>query len=176
MTAAEGGMLAGDADLTRQVRMLRNQGMLQRYRNEVVGLNCRMSDIHAAIGRVQLTRLAGWTDRRRQIARWYDEALENVGLPAVRPEAVHVYHQYTVRIGEDRDGFAAALREEFGVDSGVYYPTPVHALPSFGEPLDLPHTRRAAAEVLSLPVHPHLSLADVEHVVAAVNTLAKAGA
>ena len=90
--------------------------------------------------------------------------------------AHHVYHQYTIRVpGHDRDAFVAALAER-GVGSGVYYPIPVHQLPAFGLTLDLPQTARAAAEVISLPVHPALSEADLTTVVEAVNDVARAGA
>ncbi len=176
MTSGEGGMVPVAApEHERLLRLLRNQGMAERYRNEVVGLNNRMSDLHAAIGRVQLTRVAGWTRRRREIAAVYDARLHGVGTPAVREGATHVYHQYTVRVPEDRDGFAAALLAEHGIASGVFYPVPVHRLPSFGLSLDLPATERAAAQCLSLPVHPALTDDDVDRVVVAVNRLAEAG-
>jgi dTDP-4-amino-4,6-dideoxygalactose transaminase len=177
MTSGEGGMdSCADDEVARRIRLLRNQGMEQRYANEVVGFNARMTDIHAAIGRVQLRRLAAWTEQRRATAATYDEALEGVTVPPVAAGARHVYHQYTVRVTEDRDGFARALLEEHGVGTGVYYPTPVHRLPSYGLDLDLPATEQAAREVLSLPVHPALSADDVERVVLAVNAVAKAGA
>lgn len=177
MTSGEGGMVVTDsAETARTVRLLRNQGMEQRYRNEVVGFNTRMTDIHAAIGRVQLRKLAGWTAQRQANAAYLDQHLEGVVTPPVAAGAVHVYHQYTIRIpGHDQDAFAAALAAR-GVGSGVYYPTPVHALPSFGLTLDLPVTEQAAREVLSLPVHPALSAADLEKIVASVNAVAKAGA
>ena len=97
-------------------------------------------------------------------------------MPSVAVGAVHVYHQYTIRVpGHDRDAFVAALAEQWrGV--GVYYPTPVHALPSFGLTLDLPETARAADEVISLPVHPSLTPAELETIVEAVNAIARAGA
>jgi dTDP-4-amino-4,6-dideoxygalactose transaminase len=79
---------------------------------------------------------------------------------------VHVYHQYTVR-AQDRDGLQQRLSER-GVGSGVYYPTPIHRLPSFALELDLPETERAAREVLSLPVHPALSEQDLEVVATTV--------
>lgn len=177
MTSGEGGMVTTACDhVARQVRLLRNQGMEARYRNEIIGFNTRMTDIHAAIGRVQLGKLAGWTARRQQIARRFDEELAGVRTPPVAPGAVHVYHQYTIRVPGDRDAFAAALAAE-GVGSGVYYPTPVHLLPSFGlNELDLPVTAAAAAEVLSLPVYPALTDDDVDQVIAAVNKVAAAGA
>lgn len=176
MTSGEGGMVACEGEVARRVRLLRNQGMERRYENEVVGLNNRMTDVHAAIGRVQLTKLAGWTRRRQDNARFLDENLEGVVVPPVAEGAVHVYHQYTVRVPGDRDRFAQALAEEYGVASGVYYPIPNHRLPSFDLRLDLPETERAAREVLSLPVHPALSQGDLERVVEGVNACAKAGA
>lgn len=176
MTSGEGGLVstAGD-EIARRVRLLRNQGMERRYENEIVGLNCRMTDIHAAIGRVQLGKLAGWTKQRQENAAFLDAQLEGVVVPPVAEGATHVYHQYTIRVTDDRDGFAAALREEFNIGSGVYYPIPNHRLPSFNLVCDLPETERASREVLSLPVHPSLSQDDLERIVTAVNSLAKAG-
>ena len=157
MTSGEGGMVSAAAPQTaRTVRLLRNQGMEQRYRNEIVGFNTRMTDIHAAIGRVQLGKLAGWTQARRRNAAFLDRYLENVVTPPVADGAHHVYHQYTIRVpGHDRDAFVSALAE-------------------FGLTLDLPETARAAAEVISLPVHPALTEAELEAVVAAVNDVAEA--
>lgn len=177
MMSGEGGMVSCATDeVARMVRLLRNQGMERRYENEVVGFNARMTDIHAAIGRVQLTKLPAWTTRRQEIARAFDSRLEGVTVPPVAPEAVHVYHQYTIRVHGDRDRFAKALLDEYGVGSGVYYPIPNHELPSFKRTIDLPVTRKAAQEVLSLPVHPSLTEEDVDRIVTGVNTLARAGA
>ncbi|MGN6299738.1 MAG: DegT/DnrJ/EryC1/StrS family aminotransferase [Angustibacter sp.] len=177
MTSGEGGMVSCvDDDFARRMRLLRNQGMEKQYENELVGLNNRMTDIHAAIGRVQLTKVDGWTAQRQANAAYFDEHLEGVVVPPVAADCVHVYHQYTIRVADDRDGVAKALREEHGVGTGVYYPIPNHRLPSFQRELDLPATEQAAREVLSLPVHPSLSQADLETIVTAVNTVVKAGA
>ncbi|MGZ4593112.1 MAG: DegT/DnrJ/EryC1/StrS family aminotransferase, partial [Actinomycetes bacterium] len=127
----------------------------------------RMTDIAAAIGRVQLTRLAGWTAARQHNAKLLDATLESVVTPPVAAGAVHVYHQYTVR-SQDRDALQQRLTDN-GVGSGVYYPTPIHRLPSFGLELDLPETERAAREVLSLPVHPALTDQDLEIVAKTVD-------
>jgi len=181
MTSGEGGMVScGSGEHARQVRLLRNQGMETQYANEVAGFNNRMTDIHAAIGRVQLGRLPEWTARRQELASFFDAHLDGVVTPVVRERATHVYHQYTVRIegasAAERDEFASALREEHQVGCGVYYPTPVHRLPTFATELDLPVTDRLVAEVLSLPVHPGVSEEDRDRIVQAVNTVAKAGA
>jgi dTDP-4-amino-4,6-dideoxygalactose transaminase len=139
-----------------------------------------MTDIHAAIGRVQLTKVEAWTEQRRANAAFLDAHLEGVVVPPVADEATHVYHQYTIRVGGgERDRVVAAMREEHGVGSGVYYPIPNHELASlrgFAPDGDLPVTAQAAAEVVSLPVHPSLTQADLERIVTAVNTTVKAGA
>lgn len=160
-------IVTADSHLARTARLLRNQGMAQRYRNEMVGFNARMTDIAAAIGRVQLSRLAGWTALRQAVAAVYDERLRGVVTPDRAAGAVHVYHQYTVRHPK-RDALLAKLRAH-QVGAGVYYPVPVHRLPAFDRTLDLPVTARAVDEVLSLPMGPHLTRSDVDTVVAAVN-------
>lgn len=177
MTSGEGGMVAvADAGIERLMRLYRNQGMERQYHNEVVGFNTRMTDIHAAIGREQLKKVDGWTSQRQANAAFFSAHLDGVVPPPVADGAVHVYHQYTIRVPEDRDGFAAALRAEYNIGSGMFYPVPNHRLKPFQHDIDLPETTRAAAECLSLPVHPALTQADRERIVTAVNALAKAGA
>lgn len=177
MTSGEGGMVScANEQVARMVRLYRNQGMEKQYHNEVVGFNCRMTDIHAAIGRVQLTKVAAWTAARQANATFLSEHLRGVVTPPVAPGATHVYHQYTVRVPQDRDGLATALREEYAIGSGMFYPVPNHRLAPFQVAVDLPETEKAAAECLSLPVHPSLSQGDLERIVEAVNALAGAGA
>jgi perosamine synthetase len=177
MTSGEGGMIStATNEVARQCRLLRNQGMEKRYENEIVGFNTRMTDIHAAIGRVQLAKLSRWTAQRRSNAKFFDENLKNVVVPYVAPSAVHVYHQYTIRIpGNSRDEFALEMTKR-GVGNGVYYPIPVHELESFGLEMDLPETTRACKEVLSIPVHPSLSQEELETIVSVINSIASAGA
>jgi perosamine synthetase len=176
MTSGEGGMVTTPSDeVSRMVKVLRNQGMEIRYQNEVVGFNTRMTDIHAAIGREQLKKLPRWTAQRQQNAAFLNENLEGVVVPATAPGMEHVFHQYTVKVVDtDRDAFSAELTKR-GVGNGVYYPTPIHRLPSFQLTLDLPSTERVAQQVLSLPVHPALKKRDLETIVKVVNSVAKAG-
>ena len=187
MTSLEGGMVStADAGLARRVRLLRNQGMERQYANEVVGLNNRMTDVAAAVGRVQLTRLAGWTAARRANAAVLDAGLADapgVVTPHVPRGYTHVYHQYTIRLegasAAERDEVAKVLREQWQVGTGVYYPIPNHRLSSlapYAPGLDLPGTEKAARECLSLPVHPSLSEADLERIVRAVGAAVTAGA
>ncbi|NEE43802.1 aminotransferase DegT, partial [Streptomyces sp. SID8455] len=128
MHSLEGGMVStGDAELARTLRLLRNQGMEQRYANEIVGANMRMTDVNAAVGRVQLAKVEGWTEQRRANAAYLDANITapSVTLPPVAEGARHIYHQYTVRIRGDRDAAMAKLTEA-GIGNAVYYPTPIH--------------------------------------------------
>jgi len=183
MHSLEGGMVVTpDAEFARTIRLLRNQGMERRYANELVGYNLRLTDVAAAIGRVQLRKLPDWNERRRTNAAKLDAGLSASGpirVPVVADGVTHVYHQYTVRVPADRRD---ALQEHLtanGVGSAVYYPTPTHLLPPFAELAEdtalptksvLPETGRAAAEVLSLPVHPALDDADLDRIAEAVGT------
>ena len=178
MHSLEGGMVStGDAELARTLRLLRNQGMEQRYQNEIVGANMRMTDVAAAIGRVQLGQLDGWTEKRRANAAYLDANLTGVVVPPVSGGARHVYHQYTVRVQGDRDAFQAGLKE-LGIGNAVYYPTPIHKLRPYltedGRVGDwkLPETDRAADEVVSLPIFPGLTQEQLDRIVEGVNTVA----
>lgn len=187
MTSLEGGMVTtSDPELARRVRLLRNQGMERQYANELVGLNNRLTDVGAAVGRVQLKKVEGWTETRRANAAVLNEglgAIDGVVTPFVPEGYRHVYHQYTIRLegatGEERDAVVTALREEWQVGSGVYYPIPNHRLESlahFAPGLELPGTEKAARECISLPVHPSLSQADLDRIIEAVAATVKAGA
>ena len=176
MTAGEGGMVVtDDAAVARMLRLLRNQGQEIRYQNEVVGFNTRMTDIHAAIGRVQLRKLPGWTEQRQANAAYLDAHLKGVVTPYLAPGTTHSYHQYTIRIpggsSEKRDAFMAGITER-GVGCGVYYPIPIHKLQPFKLDLTLPETDLVVKECVSLPVHPSLSQADLETIVSVVNEVA----
>jgi dTDP-4-amino-4,6-dideoxygalactose transaminase len=150
--------------------------MRTRYDYEMVGENYRMTDVHAAIALPQLAALGERTARRRQNAERLTEGLAGVpGLttPSVAPGRTHVWHQYTVRVRPDarldRAGLAKAL-EAAGVGSGVYYPRTVFGYECFRdhprvEVTAVPVAESAAREVLSLPVHPWLTDADVDRVV-----------
>lgn len=178
MTSGEGGMCVTDsAEVARMLKLLRNQGQEIRYKNEVVGFNTRMTDIHAAIGRVQLAKLPGWTKKRQDNAAYLNANLKNVVVPHVAPGTTHSYHQYTILIpGKDagkRDEFIKRIGEK-GVGSGVYYPTPIHRLPSFNLDLQLPVTEDIIKECVSLPIYPTLTQDELSTIVSVVNEVAAA--
>lgn len=179
MTTGEGGMVTtGDADIAAKVGVLRQHGAAQRYHHDVLGYNFRMTDMAAAIGRAQLGKLERFNEARRRNASILDEGLAGIAgvvLPRERPGYRHVYHQYTVRIEGDRDRFQAALRE-LGVGTAIHYAVPVHRQPlyldmGYGD-VSMPVAERAAAQVLSLPVHPGLTEADLARIVDSVRKVA----
>jgi perosamine synthetase len=177
VAAGEGGLLTTDDDaLARQCRLLRNQGMVERYRYEIVGRNLRMTDLQAALAVPQMERLDATNDTRRRNAALLTELLAGTGvdLPVVPRGHQPVWHQYTVLLppGVDREAVQARMREG-GVESGVYYPRLAWDYEVYREhpgivPDDTPNAREATARCLSLPVHPGLSADDIERVAGAL--------
>ncbi|MFA5891134.1 MAG: DegT/DnrJ/EryC1/StrS family aminotransferase [Actinomycetota bacterium] len=162
--SGEGGMVtAQDDETTHRLKLLRNHGMEQRYVHLTFGLNLRMTDLLAAVGRVQLSRLLAGNARRRANAEFYAAALQGIEgliLPREMPGRESAWHQFTVRVPGRRDAVLERLRAD-GVGAEVYYPTPVHLQPAYGpDPVSLPVAERLAREVISIPVHP--ALTDVE--------------
>ncbi|MBD5604752.1 MAG: DegT/DnrJ/EryC1/StrS family aminotransferase [Candidatus Eremiobacteraeota bacterium] len=175
----EGGMLStGDEAIAAAAKRFRQHGMGAQYEYLSLGYNYRMTDLAAAIGRVQLRRLDGIGRDRRAHAAFYDRELAGVaGLttPFVPAGSTHAYHQYSILIdaeqtanGKDRDAVRAFLGEH-GVGSGIYYPTPLHLHPLFAAfgygPGDFPVAERVSRQILALPIHPLLSRDQLEHTV-----------
>jgi dTDP-4-amino-4,6-dideoxygalactose transaminase len=160
MMTGEGGVVTtNDEALATRLRLLRSHGMEQRYVHVTFGLNLRMTEIAAALGRVQLDRLDAGNARRRDNAAYYSgELARTPGLitPVELPGRHHVWHQYTVRVPGARDSVIERLRRaEIGAE--IYYPAPVHRQRAFADPISLPVSERLAEEVLSIPVHPGLT-------------------
>lgn len=169
MTTGEGGMVTtDDPDLEAGIRQFINHGRdgSAQYAHTAVGHNLRLTNIAAALGRAQLDRLPAFTEARRENARRLTGGLAETDIktPTVPDDRTHVYHQYTVR-ADDRDALRSTL-EDRGIDSKIYYPTCIHELEAYeGYSADVPNATRAAGEVLSLPVHPNVSPADVDRIV-----------
>jgi perosamine synthetase len=173
LTTGEGGFVTTNDDrLADWLRLYRNQGMRARYQFEMLGFNYRMTDLNAAIGLVQLAKLDRNTDRRREIAAAYDRAFSSlpVKTPITPDGRTHVFHQYTLDVGPERDAIVADLREA-GVGADIYYPIPVHRqsyIMERGLHADLPMTDAAAARTLALPMFPGLTDTEQATVIAAV--------
>ena len=173
----DGGVLAtDDLDLADRIAAIRQYGWQERYVSALVGVNSRLDEVQAAILRARLPHLDAGNARRRRIAAAYDAALAGgpAAPPARRPGAEHVFHQYVLRL-ENREAVQARLRED-GVGTGIHYPVPVHLQPAYRGrvplgPAGCAETERAAREVLSLPMYPELTDAQVERICAALHRL-----
>jgi dTDP-4-amino-4,6-dideoxygalactose transaminase len=175
MTTAEGGFVTTNDDrLADWLRLYRNQGMRARYQFEILGFNFRLTDLAAAIGLAQLGKLPRNTARRQAIAARYDKAFADlpVRLPVTPDGRNHVFHQYTVDVGEARDAILAELREA-GVGADIYYPIPVHRqeyIMERGLYADLPVTDAAAARTLALPMFSGLTGEEQKQVIDALRS------
>ena len=169
----EGGALTtNDPALARKVRLLRNWGEERRYEHAIKAYNSRMDGIQGAILRVKLRYLETWTDQRRAHATAYRQLLAEAGIgtPAERPDCRHVYHVFAVRLRQ-RDATREQLQAA-GIHTGVHYPIPVHLQPAYQDlgyrAGDFPVSEAVAREVLSLPIYPELTPAQLETVAQAV--------
>lgn len=169
----EGGALTtANEDLARRVRVLRDWGQEQKYIHAMRGFNFRMDAIQGAILDIKLRHLDGWTAARRDVARRYDRALAELGVrvPQAGSDGEHVYHVYAIRVAE-RDRLREQLADA-GVATGIHYPVPVHLQPAYADlgygRGDFPASEAFAAETLSLPIFPELSIAQIDRVCDAV--------
>ena len=170
-----GALTTNDADLARQVQVLRNYGSEQKYHNPVIGYNSRLDELQAAVLRVKLPHLADWTTQRQQLAAWYDAALAGIAglrLPHLAPGATHVYHLYVVHTP-----VRAALQQhlsQHGIGTLIHYPVPPHRQPAYAglgwSAGAFPITEELAATCLSLPLWPGMTQDHVAAVAEAIRS------
>jgi len=173
-----GAVLTNRDDVAERIRALRNHGSLARSVH-TMGYNSRLDDLHAAILSVKLKRLDAWSDRRREIAALYTAGLQGSGLklPTAKPGYRHVYHLYVIET-ERRDELLQYLNQA-GIDAKIHYPIAIHQQAGFpwGYPADLnvslPLTEKSAARVISLPMFPELTQAEIETVIGTVRAWMK---
>jgi dTDP-4-amino-4,6-dideoxygalactose transaminase len=164
----DGGMVVTrDAKLAEELRVLRNHGSRARYHHHVIGYNCRLDEMQAAILRVKMKHLDRLNALRREKAHEYNRLLaaSSVVTPREHGRGMHVYHQYTLRSAR-RDAIKAAL-ESAKIGSMIYYPIPLHRQDVYQEMckgIGLPHAEQAAASVVSLPMFPMLTDAQIRRV------------
>ena len=175
--SGEGGMITTSDDaLAETCRLLRAHGMQRRYHHEMLGYNFRMTDLHAAVGLAQIERLDALTAQRRANADHLSAHIESVITPRAPAGYAHAWHQYTIRIngGRSRDEAVQQLNAA-GVGTGIFYPIPAHRQQHIVQmglgDVSMPVAEQLAREVISLPVHPLLSQADLDTIVSAVNQL-----
>jgi dTDP-4-amino-4,6-dideoxygalactose transaminase len=165
-----------DAELAESMRVLRVHGGKPKYFHAVIGGNFRIDELQAAVLRVKLKYLDGWTQGRQRNAAYYDSAFADarLGQKLRTPTAIeggrHIFNQYVVRV-QRRDALKQRLAEH-SIGTEIYYPVPLHLQACFAyldyRPGDFPHSERAAEETLALPIYPELEEAQLAHVVATI--------
>ena len=165
-----GAVTTNDPELADRVRVVASHGSSRKYVHELIGMNSRLDTVQAVVLNAKLKRLAGWNDRRRAAAARYAELLadvEGVRVPRSAPGNVDVWHLYVVRVAE-RDRVLAELNAA-GVGAGIHYPYPLHLTAAYAflgqQAGSFPVAERAATEILSLPLFPHLTPDQQRHVV-----------
>lgn len=173
-----GAVTTDDAGVAARVALLRDHGQTGKYVHSVVGFNCRMDGVQAAVLRVKLRHLEWWNARRQALAARYRRALADVSaiaLPETGANREHVYHLFVVRCRE-RDALRRYLNE-CDIAAGVHYPAPIHFQPAFAflghRAGDFPAAEAAAREVLALPLYPELADEEVAAVCEAVRAWAR---
>jgi len=165
-----------DAELAESMRVLRVHGGKPKYFHAVIGGNFRIDELQAAVLRVKLKYLDGWTAARQRNAAYYTAAFAaaNGAKHLITPQATvkgrHIFNQYVVRV-QNRDALKDHLTAQ-GIGTEIYYPVPLHLQKCFSylkhAPGDFPQSERAAAETLALPIYPELTQTQLDHVVASV--------
>lgn len=168
-----GAIVTNQGTVADRARLLREYGWKERYVSSIQGMNSRLDEIQAAVLRVKLGLLDRENDRRRAVASLYRRRLEGsqFGLPESQPKSTHVFHQYVIRT-DRRDELRERLSRE-GIGTLVHYPVPIHLQPAYRDRIamggnGLANTEQACGDILSLPMHPHLSDEDAHRVVAAL--------
>ncbi|MFA5772373.1 MAG: DegT/DnrJ/EryC1/StrS family aminotransferase [Thermoplasmata archaeon] len=169
MTTGEGGMITTNNEkIAEKTRLLREHGQKARYEHVMVGYNYRLTDIHAAVGIEQLKKLEGFNKKRIENAKILSKGVqERVEVPYVPPNTRHVYHQYTIKV-KNRDELKEKLAKD-GVSTGIYYPKLIYQYPPMNKyAMKTKVAEGMVNEVISLPVHPSLSRADLDKIIESV--------
>ncbi|HEY5154745.1 MAG TPA: DegT/DnrJ/EryC1/StrS family aminotransferase [Acidimicrobiales bacterium] len=168
-----GAVLTDRVEFARRVRLLSNHGATSKYNHAELGFNSRLDALQAVVLHAKLARLSTWNGARRRAAAAYGELLGHMGpiwLPEVMAGNEHVWHLYPIRLSR-RDELLDALQSR-GIGAGVHYPVPLHLQGAFADlghrPGQFPNAEEAAARLLSLPLHPHLTSAQQEFIASVV--------
>ncbi len=168
-----GATTTNDDGINERLRILRDWGQKKKYYHEVLGYNARLEGVQGAVLNIKMKYIEGWTERRRAIAKTYDEAfagLKHVKAPKAYADRRHVYHLYVVLV-EDRDGFMNFCKER-NVGTAIHYPFAIHTLGGYdhlGNVGDFPVSEHVAARCVSLPMFPELTDDQAKRVIEVVH-------
>jgi dTDP-4-amino-4,6-dideoxygalactose transaminase len=164
-----GAVVTQSEEIANKIRMIRDHGQAKKYYHDLEGYNGRLDAIQAGVLRIKLKRLVSWNEARRRNAQYYNELLspiKGVTVPKEADGCRHVYHLYVILV-EDRDGLSKYLNEK-GVGTGLHYPVPLHLQKAYAykgyKEGDFPVTESVAKRLLSLPMFPELTKAQIEYV------------
>lgn len=175
-----GALVSNNTALFNRAKMYANHGRINKYDHEFEGINSRMDGIQGAILDVKLKYLAGWTERRRQVARLYTKLLKQIPevlVSAERPHSKHVYHIYPIRVEASvRDQLLTFLKNK-GIEAGVHYPIALPNLAAYRylnhHPSDFPKATLFSQELISLPIFAELANEEVEYIVSCIHEFFK---
>lgn len=164
-----GAVVTQSEDIANKIRMIRDHGQAKKYYHDMEGYNGRLDAIQAGVLRIKLKRLANWNESRRRNAQYYNELLspiKGVTVPREADGCRHVYHLYVILV-DDRDGLQKYLNDK-GVGTGLHYPVPLHLQKAYADmgykEGEFPVTESVAKRLLSLPMFPELTKAQIEYV------------
>ena len=172
-----GAMITRDESISKKLRMVANHGMQKRYFHDIIGVNSRLDSVQAAVLNVKLPHLDDYNQRRRKAADLYDERLKDIKeiiIPLRVLWSDHVFHQYTIRIVDGRRDELQTYLANNNVPSMIYYPVPMHEQPAFSKVVrrrtSLTNTEKISRQVLSLPMHPDLTVEQIDHICEKIKT------
>jgi len=168
-----GAMFTNDDELATKLRMIANHGQSRRYYHDVVGCNSRLDAIQAAVLDVKLKYLDEYCFARQKVANTYDKAfkdIEGITIPKRVDYSTHVFHQYVIKVAENRDALMKHLQDA-GIGCNIYYPVPLYkqkAFASYYDGNELPVTEQLCKEVFALPIHTEMDKETVDYVIGKV--------
>lgn len=164
-----GGIVTPHQELAELMMKLRDHGRVDKYVSDVIGYNARLDTLQAAILKIKLRYLEGWTSRRQEIAQVYLKELQSlpIALPKTREDSTHVYHHFVIKT-DQREALQQHMKAE-GVSSGIHYPVPMHLQPAMKDlgfkTEDLPITESTVDQILTIPLFPEMNDKQIAHVV-----------
>jgi perosamine synthetase len=180
MTTSEGGIITTDSEeMAEKSRLLRAHGESERYTHIMLGYNFRMTDIAAAIGVIQLTKLEKFNEKRIENANYLTgriNKIEGIKAPYVADNVKHVFHQYTIRVERSKRDELMEFLSSNDIGTGIHYPKPIYKQKLYQElgfSASCPEAEAASSEVLSLPVHPSLGIDDLDKIVSVLDEASK---
>lgn len=171
-----GAIFTNDDNLAENIRMIANHGQKVKYYHDVIGVNSRLDTIQAAILRVKLKELDNYISNRQSAAKYYDQALSQldwIEIPARFEDSTHVFHQYTIKIKNNKRDNLKEYLQDNGIPAMIYYPVPLHlqkAYSGLAERVNFPVSEQLCKEVLSLPMHTELDESQLQYIASTIKS------